>query len=127
MMRRPPRSTLFPYTALFRSLWPPYDRGVHGFRRLLCSVLPALSTAAARWRELLPAAHHVWVDTAEHHTGTGPGAAHAELANDRRHTVLDLALGHDLDPARPFLGALLADGGAALLDQIGRASCRERV
>src|SRR5260370_10062124 len=23
MIRRPPRSTLFPYTTLFRSLWPP--------------------------------------------------------------------------------------------------------
>src|SRR3712207_7381470 len=26
MIRRPPRSTLFPYTTLFRSNWPPVDR-----------------------------------------------------------------------------------------------------
>src|SRR2546430_7396791 len=26
MIRRPPRSTLFPYTTLFRSLFRPYDR-----------------------------------------------------------------------------------------------------
>ena len=117
-----PAYTLFnePFATLFlaghEALWPPYDRGLPGFRRLLLSVLPALSAAAARWRELLPDAHHVWVDTAEHHTGSGPGVAHAEMANDRRHAVLDLALGRDLDAARPFLGALLADGGAALLD-----------
>src|SRR2546422_6552836 len=26
MIRRPPRSTLFPYTTLFRSAWVPYSR-----------------------------------------------------------------------------------------------------
>jgi hypothetical protein len=117
-----PAYTLFnePFATLFlaghEALWPPYDRGLPGFRRLLLSVLPSLSAAAARWRELLPAAHHVWVDTAEHHAGSGSGVAHAAMANDRRHVVLDLALGHDLDPDRPFLGPLLADGGEALLD-----------
>src|SRR5256885_6996207 len=30
MIRRPPRSTLFPYTTLFRSMPAPYE-GVHGF------------------------------------------------------------------------------------------------
>jgi glycosyltransferase involved in cell wall biosynthesis/beta-glucosidase/6-phospho-beta-glucosidase/beta-galactosidase len=97
-------------------LWPPYDRGIAGFRRLLLSVLPALSEAASHWRERLPHAHHVWVDTAEHHTGTGSGAAYADLANDRRHVVLDLALGHDVDPARPFLEALVRDDGEALVE-----------
>src|SRR2546428_9792435 len=31
MIRRPPRSTLFPYTTLFRSLWgdAPWNRGHH--------------------------------------------------------------------------------------------------
>src|SRR2546429_6176301 len=34
MIRRPPRSTLFPYTTLFRSLaWPAGERGPHGERR----------------------------------------------------------------------------------------------
>src|SRR5437773_4654749 len=35
MLRRPPRSTLFPYTTLFRSV-PVFDRGVWltGFRRV---------------------------------------------------------------------------------------------
>lgn len=113
--------TLFnePFATLFlaghQALWPPYDHGVAGFRRLLLSVLPALAEAAAVWRTALPEAHHVWVDTAEHHVGTGPGAPYAELANDRRHVVLDLALGHDLDVGRPFLHELVADGGDALL------------
>src|SRR5256885_4737509 len=30
MIRRPPRSTLFPYTTLFRSLFPPHARGTRG-------------------------------------------------------------------------------------------------
>ena len=117
-----PAYTLFnePFATLFlaghEALWPPYDRGLPGLRRLLRSVLPAIVEAAACWRELLPGAHHVWVDTAEHHTATGPGLAHAELANDRRHVVLDLALGHDLDLARPFLRRLVEHDGAALLD-----------
>jgi glycosyltransferase involved in cell wall biosynthesis len=112
--------TLFnePFATLFlaghEGLWPPYDRGLPGLRRLLGSVLPAVSRAAAVWRELVPGARHVWVDTAEHHTGVGPGADYAVVANDRRHAVLDLALGRDVDTSRPFLGALLADDGESL-------------
>jgi beta-glucosidase/6-phospho-beta-glucosidase/beta-galactosidase/glycosyltransferase involved in cell wall biosynthesis len=115
--------TLFnePFATLFlaghESLWPPYDRDMVGFRRLLLSVLPAVCRAGATWRELLPAARHLWIDTAEHHTGVGSGAAHAEMANDRRHVVLDLVLGHSLDDSsRPFLSALLRDGGEHLLE-----------
>ena len=117
-----PAYTLFnePFATLFlaghEALWPPYDRGIEGLRRLLLSVLPSLVDAAACWRELLPDAHHVWVDTAEHHSGTGPGAEHARVANDRRHVVLDLVTGHGLDLRRPFLGRLAADGGEALLE-----------
>src|SRR5260370_24077859 len=42
MIRRPPRSTLFPYTTLFRS-WPPDRRFARLFERL---ALPGLSRAA---------------------------------------------------------------------------------
>ncbi len=115
--------TLFnePFATLFlaghEALWPPYDRGMEGFVRLLLSVLPALSEASQCWSEQLPDASHVWVDTCEYHTGTSGGPArYAALANDRRHVVLDLALHHDRDHARPFLRQLLAAGGEPLLD-----------
>src|SRR5215216_7799177 len=36
MIRRPPRSTLFPYTTLFRSCRPPPPRGVRPRRRRRC-------------------------------------------------------------------------------------------
>src|SRR2546430_13529405 len=40
MIRRPPRSTLFPYTTLFRSRREPVDySGVPALRPLYCSVL----------------------------------------------------------------------------------------
>ncbi|MGW0364738.1 family 1 glycosylhydrolase [Streptomyces sp. NPDC002990] len=117
-----PAYTLFnePFATLFlaghEALWPPYDRGVEGFARLLRSVLPAVAEVARHWARALPEARHVWVDTGEHHSGTGPGRAHALMANDRRHVVLDLMLGHDLDRGRPFLSQLLAAGGEPLLD-----------
>src|SRR5215218_4523732 len=118
-----PAYTLFnePFATLFlaghEALWPPYDRGMAGFRRLLLSVLPAIAEAAQCWRELLPASHHVWVDTAKHHVGTTPaGAVHAATANDRRHVVLDLFLGEQLDLERPFLRELVRGDGERLLD-----------
>src|SRR5260370_19423433 len=43
MIRRPPRSTLFPYTTLFRSL--PASRDLGGTRDLLPSALPAVDRA----------------------------------------------------------------------------------
>ena len=98
------------------ALWPPYDHGVGGFARLVDNVLPAVSRASEAWAGLLPEAEHVWVDTGEHHRGTPGGPAmHAEMANDRRHVVLDLALGRPLDPARPFAGLLLDTGIEASL------------
>jgi beta-glucosidase/6-phospho-beta-glucosidase/beta-galactosidase len=109
-----------PFTTFFftgqQAFWPPYDSGVAGLTRLMLSVLPALSQAAQCWRELLPESHHVWVDTAEHHRGIGAGVRAAEVANERRHLVLDLALGRFLDPTRPSLRALLDSGGESLLE-----------
>src|SRR2546426_6059956 len=41
MIRRPPRSTLFPYTTLFRSLWDPYSgQYVAGTGRVLQTPVP---------------------------------------------------------------------------------------
>ncbi|HYY11145.1 MAG TPA: glycosyltransferase [Kineosporiaceae bacterium] len=110
-----PLATLF--LAGHEALWPPYGRGVGGLAVLLRSVLPSLVRVAALWRETLPAARHVWVDTCEHHAGgTARGRAYAELANDRRFGVLDLVLGRDLDDRRPFLRDLARVGAQDLLE-----------
>lgn len=117
-----PAYTLFnePFATLFlaghEGLWPPYDRGLGGLVRLAGSVLPAINKAAECWAELLPDARHVWVDTAEHHAGSAAHQDYVALANDRRHLFLDLMLGHDLDPSRPFLAQFLRAGGEALLE-----------
>lgn len=117
-----PAYTLFnePFATLHlaghEGLWPPYDRGMEGFVRLASSVLPAINQAAECWAELLPDAHHVWVDTAEHHAGTQSCQQYVELTNDRRHVFLDLMLGHELDPARPFLAEFIRAGGGPLLE-----------
>jgi len=117
-----PAYTLFnePFATLFlaghQALWPPYDRGMRGLVRLASSVLPAISRAAECWAELLPQARHVWVDTAEHHAGSPASAEYVALANDRRHLFLDLMLGHDLDPSRPFLAEFLRAGGGPLTE-----------
>ncbi|HKH55250.1 MAG TPA: family 1 glycosylhydrolase [Propionibacteriaceae bacterium] len=116
--------TLFnePFATLFlaghEALWPPYEHGIDGFVRLATAVLPAVAEAAAIWRERFPGARHVWIDTCEHHRGISGGPdQHAAYANDRRHVLLDLAIGHDLDPRRrPFLADLLRAGGETLLN-----------
>lgn len=74
-----------------------------------------VSAAAAMWRELLPAAQHVYVDTCEGHGGEPAVAEFVALVNDRRFVVLDLLLGHDLDLRRPFLADLVRVGGEDLL------------
>src|SRR3712207_7029900 len=61
MIRRPPRSTLFPYTTLFRSTRDPVHRHAHQRhpaggvaavrqpRRVRCCMRPALSCPWDRW------------------------------------------------------------------------------
>ncbi|GGM08779.1 glycosyltransferase [Nakamurella endophytica] len=109
-----------PFATLFlaghEALWPPYHRGDDGFAGLLTSVLPAVGELSRWYAQALPDAVHVWVDTAEHHRGVRDGHAHAAMANDRRHVVLDLVLGHDLRGDRPYLQTLRRSGGASLLD-----------
>ncbi|WP_461475538.1 family 1 glycosylhydrolase [Microbacterium sp. HJ5] len=114
--------TLFnePFATLFlaghESLWPPFGTGMEGFVKLAESVLPAIVSAWRIFDERLPDAEHVWIDTCESHAGSPGGPAdYAAFANDRRHLLLDLVLGHDLDPRRPALAALVEAGGGALL------------
>ncbi|MDP8958892.1 MAG: family 1 glycosylhydrolase [Actinomycetota bacterium] len=113
--------TLFnePFATLFlaghQGVWPPYLHGVGGLVRLFYNVLPPLAEASRMYRELLPDARHVHVDTCERHSGGRGGEAYAALANDRRFFVLDLLLGRPLHPERPFVGELLRAGGEELL------------
>jgi len=114
--------TLFnePFGTLFlaghEGIWPPHGRGTVSFIQLLRNVLPAVSRAAAMYRELLPAARHLYVDTCEAHVAADPESEHyAAVANDRRFLVLDLLLGSRLDPSRPYLREVLEAGGEDLL------------
>src|SRR3712207_8941194 len=42
MIRRPPRSTLFPYTTLFRSIWASIEKNIESWRIACC--VPSTST-----------------------------------------------------------------------------------
>ena len=114
--------TLFnePFTTLFlcghEGVWAPHLRGLKGFLALARNVLPALSEASRAYRDLLPQAMHLYVDTCERATAATPEAGPvAALANDRRFFVLDLFLGRRLEPTRPFVDQVLRVGGDALL------------
>src|SRR2546429_5197809 len=49
MIRRPPRSTLFPYTTLFRSLFAGTDAGLTLFRSIDCAVTPMGKRLLRSW------------------------------------------------------------------------------
>ena len=115
--------TLFnePFATLFLSgheaIWPPYRHGMEGFVALLRNVLPAIAAVSRGFRESLPGARHVWVDSCEGHTASDAcGEALAELANDRRFFALDAMLGRAGDRSRPFVAEVVAAGGADLLE-----------
>jgi beta-glucosidase/6-phospho-beta-glucosidase/beta-galactosidase len=98
-------------------VWPPHLRGLKGFLTLARNVLPAVAEASRLYRELLPAARHVYVEACEGHSAATPEAEpHAAFANDRRFLLTDLFVGRPVDRDRPFVAAVLAAGGGALLD-----------
>lgn len=114
--------TLFnePFSTLFlaghEEIWPPYHRGVEGFVGLIANVMPAVAEASRMYRDLLPRASHVWVDSCERHTGsTRAGVEYAHMANDRRFFVTDQFLGR-LDLDSRFVSAVLDAGGGALFE-----------
>jgi beta-glucosidase/6-phospho-beta-glucosidase/beta-galactosidase len=118
-----PGYTIFnePFTTLFlagsEGLFPPYLRGMDGFLRLARSLLPAISGASRMLAALLPDAQHLNVDTCERHSASAAtGEAYADYANDRRFFVTDLLMGAHIDERRPFVEALLASGGADILE-----------
>jgi beta-glucosidase/6-phospho-beta-glucosidase/beta-galactosidase len=115
--------TLFnePFTTFLlcgqEGVWPPHLRGLKGFLTLARNVMPALSEASRAYRDLLPGARHLYVDTCEQATAAIAAARpFADRANDRRFFVLDLLLGRPLDPDRPFVAEVVAAGGEALFD-----------
>ena len=115
--------TLFnePFSTLFltghEAIWPPYHSGLSGFVEQILNVLPAVAEASVFFGELLPDARHVWVDTCEHHTGTGAsGEAYARMANERRFLVIDTFLGRGYDPDGALAPLLAATGGERLLN-----------
>ncbi len=117
-----PEYTLFnePFSTLFlaghEAIWPPYLSGIEGFVQLIANVLPAVTEASRMYRSLLPEAHHVYVDTCEHHyAGDEASGPYTAMANDRRFFVLDTFLG-SLDLDSLFLPLVLQAGGERLLD-----------
>lgn len=110
-----------PFVTLFmaghEAIWPPYRRGMQSFVRVLQNALPAFFSASRMYRELLPAARHVYVDGCESHSaGDLALAPYAEIRSDRRFFLLDLMLGRVLDPERPFAREVVEAGGADLLE-----------
>ena len=114
--------TLFnePFATLFlcghEAIWPPYGAGMKSLVALFANVLPALLEASRMYRDLLPHARHVYVDTCEGHSALDPsGEEYAEMANDRRFFVLDAMLGRLGDGSRPFVRDVVEAGGEELL------------
>jgi len=115
--------TLFnePFTTFLlcglEGIWPPHLQGLEGFVAVARNVLPALTGASRRCRELLPDARHYYVEVCEHATGeSAAGLEYAAYANDRRFFVTDAFLGRELDRDRPFVADVVAAGGAELLE-----------
>src|SRR3712207_8361136 len=96
MIRRPPRSTLFPYTTLFRSLLedqPAGDAGTATAKRMICSSL------GQEYFELpLYGFDVVWLERSEEHT--------SELQS-RQYLVCRLLL-EKKNPALPALPRLVS-------------------
>src|SRR3712207_9129074 len=102
MIRRPPRSTLFPYTTLFRSCSDAADGGYQA-----CHGLYALATGG------------FWG------VGLGNSAMKWNLLPHAESDYIFAIIGEELG----FLGCLVVVVLYAILGwaEIGRASCRERV
>src|SRR5436309_13823605 len=60
MFRRPPRSTLFPYTTLFRSVFLEPDPQGHRRRRRSASVVPGRAHATGRGGRISPRVRRGW-------------------------------------------------------------------
>ncbi len=115
--------TLFnePFTTFLlcgqEGIWAPHLKGLKGFLTLARNVFPSVAEGSRMYRDLLPDARHVYLDTCEGHTAARPEAqVHADFANDRRFFLTDVFLGREMSPDRPFVAAVLEAGAAPLLD-----------
>src|SRR2546429_4067853 len=101
MIRRPPRSTLFPYTTLFRSLFCKKSQGEGR------SVLLAVPEQQMRLRSVIP----VRSGQEPKRIGVGRSEEHTSELQSRLHLVcrllLEKKINKDLDRWRPVL---LLDG-----------------
>src|SRR2546422_2327312 len=105
MIRRPPRSTLFPYTTLFRSLLPERGRAPHELgvthRRAAPSERPRLAAVTHLPEHPLVAARRHEVPI--HRVALGGGETLRDPVggvDHRAHHVAELARGVGGDPAR---------------------------
>src|SRR2546427_12900154 len=126
MIRRPPRSTLFPYTTLFRSR----RRDARGVRR------PGRPLSVPRAPSVAEQAEHLVVlaDTLadlQRHLAAALRALHPAVVHLERLDQLDDVgrVTADADPVADLEDALAERDrrNADLRVEIGRASCRERV
>src|SRR3712207_7818625 len=83
MIRRPPRSTLFPYTTLFRSSRPLAARERAALADLLDELGPDAPTRCAGWTTAHLAAHLV---TRDRRPDTTPGFALEATPRSEEHT-----------------------------------------
>src|SRR2546429_2532268 len=101
MIRRPPRSTLFPYTTLFRSPHARFDHDAHrGFSCVSCHAKALTSTEASDI--LLPG-------IAVCKTCHGRGPDHADSRCSECHTYHDWSKRREVTPK--FMLPALATGG----------------
>src|SRR5256886_14552126 len=114
MIRRPPRSTLFPYTTLFRSLYNACtDAGAH--RAVVCDTVGVMTPPGIRWffgqlkERLVPTElsfhrhNHFCLAAANSLPAVAEGVPvpHPSVNRLRERCVNAILLWRDLPPSRP--------------------------
>src|SRR3712207_4941862 len=146
MIRRPPRSTLFPYTTLFRSERGLVDLAVHDLRTWTHDVHQAVDDAPYGGGPGMVMRPHVWGEALDAVVAADPrpprlivptpagrpftqAAAHAYAREERllfacgRYEGIDQRVVDDAATRMPVDEVSIGD----YVLEIGRASCRERV
>src|SRR2546430_1761357 len=142
MIRRPPRSTLFPYTTLFRSLYT----GVRDIdilqlkhnivaltRSMLALKVPVIVTTTSEkmWGPLIPELADVLhgvpsIERATVNAWDDKRVVDAVKATGRKKLIVT-GISTDVCLAFPAIAALADGFQSYAVIEIGRASCRERV